>query len=360
MKIANYQVEARSDRLYVQSTHTITTLSSAIQAAPREEAAELPEDVLSLSPQAKDTLEGLIIQAKPQNPSQQPGAALARKMASLPRAKSVGTPWAASKDDLKIKLLEMMLSALSGKRFKFNLLKEESFQAQPLNLDLPVQNQARQISFSQTQMHYEYESVNYSASGVVNTADGKSISIDLSLNMSREFASYSQIEARGSFCDPLVINYGGTAASLTQQKYQFDLTCDGVQDSISFAGPGSGFLALDKNGDGVINNGSELFGPQSGNGFYDLRAYDLDGNGWIDESDEVYSRLKVWSRDENGKDQLFTLKELDVGAIFLGDVSTQFSINDPDNVGLGQVRSTSFFLKDSGGAGTVQHIDLSV
>mgnify|MGYP000465316364 CR=1 FL=1 len=51
---------------------------------------------------------------------------------------------------------------------------------------------------------------------------------------------------------------------------------------------GSGYLALNKNGDGVINDGSELFGTASGDGFYDLSMYDEDGNGWIDENDHAY------------------------------------------------------------------------
>ena len=60
------------------------------------------------------------------------------------------------------------------------------------------------------------------------------------------------------------------------------------------------FLALDLNGDGRINNGSELFGALSGNGFADLAQYDSDANGWIDENDEIFQRLKVWSGADDG------------------------------------------------------------
>ncbi len=38
-------------------------------------------------------------------------------------------------------------------------------------------------------------------------------------------------------------------------------------NNIAFATGNSGFLAFDKNADGMINDGSELFGPESGNGF---------------------------------------------------------------------------------------------
>lgn len=65
------------------------------------------------------------------------------------------------------------------------------------------------------------------------------------------------------------------AASLTERDFAFDIDLDGHADQIAFVGTGSGFLALDRNGDGEINDGSELFGPESGDGFAELAAYDL-------------------------------------------------------------------------------------
>ena len=61
---------------------------------------------------------------------------------------------------------------------------------------------------------------------------------------------------------------------------------------------------MDRNGDGKINDGSELFGTKSGDGFKDLASYDADGNGWIDENDAIFSQLKIWTKDEDGKDKL--------------------------------------------------------
>lgn len=47
---------------------------------------------------------------------------------------------------------------------------------------------------------------------------------------------------------------------MTSQRFKFDLNADGQNEDINFATNGSGYLALDRNGDGRINNGSELFG----------------------------------------------------------------------------------------------------
>ena len=209
--------------------------------------------------------------------------------------------------------------------------------------------------------HLESETVSYQANGVVHTADGRTITVDVSMHMSRQFVSFMGLPGSGgTLVDPLVINYGGTAASLTGEKFQFDLTMDGNMDSLSILGEGSGFLAIDKNGDGKINDGSELFGPSTGCGFSELRKYDTDGNGWIDANDEIFDKLVVWKRDSNGNDIVKTLKELGIGAIFLGDISTEFSFKDETNETLGVMRSTSFFLKNCGGAGTLSHIDLAL
>ena len=158
--------------------------------------------------------------------------------------------------------------------------------------------------------------------------------------------------------DPLVLNFNGNAAELTTTRFSFDIDSDGQQDQIAFTGPNSGFLALDRNNDGVINNGSELFGPTTGQGFAELAAYDQDGNQWIDENDSIYNKLRIWSKDAQGQDQLIALGQRGVGAIYLGQVTSPFALKDSDNNLLGQIRSSGVFLQENGVAGTVQQIDL--
>ena len=131
--------------------------------------------------------------------------------------------------------------------------------------------------------------------------------------------------------------------------------------SISFAGQGSGLLVLDINGDGTINDGSELFGTKSGDGFKDLAGYDNDGNGWIDENDSVFSRLKVWTKDAEGNDYLINLKEADVGAIYLGNADTQFSLKNDENKLNAEIKKTGIYLRESSGAvGTLNHVDMVI
>ena len=207
----------------------------------------------------------------------------------------------------------------------------------------------------------EYESATFQTQGFAVTEDGRKFDIDVSLHMSRAFtANYDTLTSEEFIMtDPLIINLDSNITSLSGAKFEFDLNSDGQREEISFAGEGSGFLALDANGNGVIDDGSELFGTKSGDGFADLAAYDEDGNGWIDENDSVYSELRVWTKDAQGRDKLMDLQEADVGAIYLGSADTEFSLNDAEtNETLGVIRKTGVYLKETGGTGTLSHVDL--
>ena len=219
------------------------------------------------------------------------------------------------------------------------------------------------LSFSELS-YYEEEYTSFSAEGMAMTEDGRQIDFNLQMEMSRSFSLYTKTEIpmlASVFQDPLVVNVGGSVTSISDQKFRFDIDVDGILDEISMPTTGSGFLALDKNGDGTINDGSELFGTKSGDGFKDLAEYDSDGNGWIDENDEIFDKLMIWYKNGDGKDELIDLKEADIGAIYLGEQSTTFKLQGTDFNTNGMVRSTGIFLHESTGlAGTIQHVDLAV
>lgn len=207
----------------------------------------------------------------------------------------------------------------------------------------------------------ESESTSFQAAGTVKTADGREIQFNVDVGMSRQFAAYYEENygiANLQTCDPLVINLDGGIAELTDQKFFFDIDGDGEKDEVSKLASGSGYLALDKNGDGTINDGNELFGPQSGNGFQDLAKYDADGNGWIDENDPIWSKLKIWCQNEDGTDSLYSLSDKGVGAICLQNAATDFTLNGSQGQPNGYIRNTGIFLYENGSAGTVQHVDL--
>ncbi len=237
------------------------------------------------------------------------------------------------------------------------------------SLNLPVYDMSESPlsgfggSFSQEYCYHEEEMTTFETTGTVKTGDGREISFNLELSMSRSFTEvYQESFSFGSpaFLDPLVINMDCDSAEVTDQKFFFDLDADGHEEALSRLKGSSGFLALDRNGDGVINDGSELFGTKSGNGFRDLSEYDSDGNGWIDEADEIFSKLLIWSPGKNGEDRLVGLGQAGIGAICLGCAETEFSLNNlMTNEPNARIRSTGIFLYENGGIGTMQQLDLA-
>lgn len=234
----------------------------------------------------------------------------------------------------------------------------------------PVAARMKVLNYVGETYNVEQEDTSFSTVGTVRTKDGREINFNVNVNMSRRCEEYYREElnvAQFALYDPLVINLNTDVTELSDQTFYFDLDADGEEEEISML-KGSGYLALDKNGDGVINDGSELFGTKNGDGFADLARYDEDGNGWIDENDSIWSKLKIWCKDENGNDVLYKLSDQGVGAICLENVSTDFTMQGDRKAQDGTmnanatnavIRKTGIFLYENGNVGTVQHVDMA-
>ena len=222
-----------------------------------------------------------------------------------------------------------------------------------------------EISLKQTDIHFEDESVQFAAQGQVTTEDGRIIDFSLDLSLLRSFLSRKEEETlihrwqeSVTLTDPLVISLDRKVPQLSDARFEFDLNFDGKKENINFVAPGSGFLAFDKNNDGKANNGSELFGPGTGNGFEELAAYDQDQNNWIDENDAIFSQLSVWTKDDQGTDRLISLKDAGLGAIALDFATTTFNLTQEENTLQGKMQRTGVFLFENGQVGSVHQVDL--
>ncbi len=271
------------------------------------------------------------------------------------------------KTETKLRLIEALVYQMTGKRIK---LQVKMPQLDSSGEDLPMSKglspvQARDgwgLIYEYQETVAESESIQFNSGGTVTTSQGKTISFSLEFNMSRSYYQQKSVSIRmgdATKVDPLVVVMNGGTPALSRNRVDFDLNSDGSLDKIAFATGGSDFLALDRNEDGDINDGSDLFGSHNGNGFAELRAFDLDHNGWIDESDEVFGRLSILTLSESGEKTLVKLADAGIGAIYLQEVSAPFDIRDTEDE-FGQIRSSSFYLRENGTAGSIQHIDLSL
>jgi hypothetical protein len=293
----------------------------------------------------------------------------------VPAAPGQNAPGRAAACDriASVKTMQMLLDILDGMSpGKAASLKAEDFrpashgERQPraeakMDGEAPAVTDTFTLAFRKHDKTVKSERTEFSATGVVNTADGRQISLRLNSVMSRRETSETEISGVvevEKLKDPLVVNLDGKGVRLSADRFAFDLEGAGRQDEIPALAAGSGFLVLDANGNGRADSGSELFGTRSGNGFADLAAWDEDRNRWIDESDSVFGKLNVWRGGEG--QPLETLVQSRVGAIYLGNAATEFSLLDSERRQLGQVRATGVFLKEDGTPGVLQQIDLAV
>ncbi|AZN35164.1 hypothetical protein [Iodobacter ciconiae] len=201
------------------------------------------------------------------------------------------------------------------------------------------------------------ESCSFNASGKVCLQDGSTRQFDVAYQHEQSHESTKIAGAQWlTLKDPLVIDMGPATTRFRQQSVDFDLDNDGKKESMRL--PDASLLFLDRNHNNVADNGSELFGPQSDNGFGDLARLDEDHNGWIDEGDTAYKDLKLWQSDDQPAGRVQTLTEAGVGAIATASVQTEYELREEDKV-LGQIRASGIWLGEHGGAGSVRQIDLA-
>ncbi len=162
--------------------------------------------------------------------------------------------------------------------------------------------------------------------------------------------------------DPLVFDLDGDglelSAMVTGVSPRFDMDGDGFAEHSGWVSPDDGFLALDANGNGNIDDINELFGGAGQSGFEALSAYDLNEDGVIDNQDAVYSDLRIWRDiDRNAvtdEGELFTLAELDIASINL--TATEDGSQNASNV----VARTGSFTRGDGSTGIVGDVEFRV
>lgn len=136
---------------------------------------------------------------------------------------------------------------------------------------------------------------------------------------------------------PLVLDIDGDGIELAALNgpgsVYWDIDTDGFAEASGWISGGDGLLAIDTNGDGVINDHAELFGNQTGsaNGFAALAAYDSNADNAITAADTQFGDLLVWiDANQDGYSQsgeLHTLTDLGITSINLNYTNVNYQIS---------------------------------
>ncbi|MFL9996173.1 calcium-binding protein, partial [Paraburkholderia sediminicola] len=155
--------------------------------------------------------------------------------------------------------------------------------------------------------------------------------------------------------DPLILDIDGNGIHTTNpdnSNAYFDFDGSGSRTHTGWISAGDGFLVLDRNKNGTIDSGAELFsnftplanGTLAANGFDALREFDLNKDGVIDRNDAIWSSLKIW-RDANGdgtsqSGELLSLDQLGIISIKLSKDGTIRTLENGN-----MVRGTGSFVQ---------------
>lgn len=289
---------------------------------------------------------------------------LTPQAAGMPAGESMEFDFSLSAESLyKLRMLLAALGRLNGeadaslRRIFDGPVVPGPYQPAGAAASSPVSG-ADSLNYRYSVTEWRGEAMSVTVGGQITTLDGRQIEFGLNVDMRSVQYSHASVSLRAGAAlkDPLVLNLGGGPVRLTGGRSEFDLDADGRTESMANLANGSAFLALDRNGNGRIDDGRELFGALSGDGFADLAAYDEDGNGFIDEGDGVFAELRLWHPDSQ---ELVDLSSAGVGAIGLARAHGNFDLLVGSQME-GRVRSTGLFLFENGQAGSVQQIDLAV
>jgi hypothetical protein len=272
-------------------------------------------------------------------------------------------------------VLKRLVEALTGKKVHLVRSKDlsaatsetitsDEAPAPPTNGNAPPPPPERAgwgVELDVERIRTETSSSNFEAQGSIVTADGKTLSFSASFLKSQESVSVERMSIRegdAKMKDPLVLVYSGTSAELSDQIAPFDLDNDGKLDQLAGVKNGA-YVVLDRNRDGAVNDASELLGALSNDGFSDLRALDDDGNGFVDEGDQSYSKLYTWDPTAAPKTQLTALSSAGIGALYTGQVASPFDVRSDAGALQGRVRSTGMYLTENGTVRPMEQLDLA-
>jgi hypothetical protein len=164
--------------------------------------------------------------------------------------------------------------------------------------------------------------------GNTRSVNAFGVQLEFSFSISAEA---SAVSAEVQQSDPIVLDLNGNGFDLTSYRdgARFDILGNGQRQNTAFVTGGDAFLVLDRNGNGLIDSGKELFGDQNGasNGFEELRKLDSNGDGLIDARDAAFGQLQLWRDNGNGRTEggeLLTLRDAGIAAIELNYTNTDF------------------------------------
>jgi len=206
------------------------------------------------------------------------------------------------------------------------------------------------------------QQLNYQVQGTFNLNE-QELSLNYNFALSSESTSYSKTEiTAAALKDPLIVQFGSQGLGAIIGQKDFAINKDDIIDNLPLFSGDVGYLVFDKNNNQQADNGSELFGPKTGQGFAELALLDSNKNGFIDAEDQQFEQLYLWQPSESNTqaEQWLSLKEAKIQAISLSAINTPFDFYDQQGQIQAKLRQSSFAISDEGYGRGVHQVDVRI
>ena len=166
---------------------------------------------------------------------------------------------------------------------------------------------------------------------------------------------------------PIVLDLDGDGVELVsrhESQVYFDVDRDGLLDRTGWVAPDDGFLMLDRDGDGLVSDSSEISFAQDVEGAVSdlegLRAFDSDGDGYLDADDERFGDFKVWrDLNQNGISEDGELVSLDDAGVAFVNLTLNLTGDVPEEGGDNVIYAFGEYVGSDGTIGTLGDVILS-
>ncbi len=309
----------------------------------------------------------------------------------------------------KIKLIKLILESYIGKNIKvtdkqFDYKKasaqisqtqqalsfnQQSVEQQSQNtqevkfITIDGKQYSQQEQVSVTTLSTEQQQLNFTMQGEF-IIDNKKANLNYQLNLHASYSSMRRIETTAAALkDPLIIQFGTPSIGYINGYAKFDINNDHKQNDLPIFSGDVGYLVFDKNNNNRVDNGGELFGPTTNNGFSELAQLDSNNNGFFDNQDNKFSQVYIWQpkqaktnnnekslseqpnaqvNKQANKQNLVSLSQAGIKAISLNAIATPFNFRDQSKGSKGainaQLTQTSFAITNNNQALGVHQIDV--
>jgi len=279
------------------------------------------------------------------------------KMMKLILESTFGESISLIRSDLSNKASSLDMEAIPKESSSPNSKSPENQESQEIQLRFGHQifNSNDRLTVEEWQIHKQ--ELSYQMQGEFDI-NGQHLSLDYSFYIASEKIQYNSFETTAAALkDPLIVQFGDQSIGEISGQESFDINQDNNMDNLPFFSGDVGYLVYDKNANNKADNGSELFGPTSGNGFNELAQLDENNNGFLDKEDSAYQQLYLWQPDKN---TWLSLADAGIEAISTQAIATPYTFYDKNDEVQAQLRNSSFAISESGRGLGVHQVDVRI